>query len=302
MNSDIRKSRIELEGLRALIASQKDLLNTLSKRVDMRESLERDQWESRANVMDAQESLYRERETQVDREGQTQQITSEIHGYESQRAQKLAKFIDDNAQALEIAEGKRDSATLDLVKAKVKSERTRILAPVDGTIQELAVTGVGQIVTSAQQLLTVVPESNAVQVEALVSSEDIGFVQANQRAVIKVDTFPYSIYGTLAGHVANVSRDAVDGDNWQESIPTADDTATPITSSATDATKTPHTRNLVFPIAVALDSSSVSVDGRQVALSPGMTVTVEVVTGHRRIIDYLLSPLREVTANAIKER
>jgi hemolysin D len=139
-------------------------------------------------------------------------------------------------------------------------------------------------------------------VEALVSNVDIGFVRVGQAAAIKIDTFPFGIYGTIPGSVSRVSRDAVDARDAREALPTAAAAATPTEAAGAAATSTPQTQNLVFPVTVLLDRTAMVVDGTSIALSPGMTCEIEIVTGKRRVIDYLLSPLRETSSQAIHER
>ena len=84
-------------------------------------------------------------------------------------------------------------------------------APIAGTIEALAVTTVGQIVKPGQQLMQVVPDKAPLEIEAYVLNSDIGFVRAGESATIKVDTFPYPRYGTIAGKVFKVSKDAISG-------------------------------------------------------------------------------------------
>src|SRR5512142_819738 len=82
-------------------------------------------------------------------------------------------------------------------------------APVDGTVQQLAIHTVGGVVTPAQQLMVVVPADSRLEIEAMVPNKDIGFVRAGQPAEIKVDTFNFTRYGLLHGEVTDVSPDAI---------------------------------------------------------------------------------------------
>ena len=91
-----------------------------------------------------------------------------------------------------------------------------LTAPVDGVVQQLAVHTVGGVVTPAQPLLVVVPSDSRLEIEAMVSNRDIGFVHAGQDAEIKVDTFNFTRYGLLHGEVLSVSQDAVIRDRQQD--------------------------------------------------------------------------------------
>jgi hemolysin D len=94
-----------------------------------------------------------------------------------------------------------------------------------------------------------------------------------------------------------VSRDAVD--DREASALSDPKSSTRPQSSVSDITKN---QNLVFPATIALNKTAITVDGKAIALSPGMAVTVEVLTGKRRALDYILSPLREVASSSGHER
>jgi HlyD family secretion protein len=98
----------------------------------------------------------------------------------------------------------------DLIKAHSKNKRTRLRAPVSGIVQQLAVTTIGQVVSSGQSLMTIVPPDADLEIEAMILNKDVGFVRAGQPAVIKGEAFPVTRYGTIDGTVAKISPDAVD--------------------------------------------------------------------------------------------
>lgn len=116
-------------------------------------------------------------------------------------------------------------------------------------------------------------------------------------AVVKVDAFPFTRYGTVEGRVVRISHDTVFDRDM-----TRMDAATPQGQTASALDATPKTQGLVYPVTVELARSSMPVDGNAAALIPGMSATVEIRTGERRVIDYLLSPLREVVSQAGHER
>jgi hemolysin D len=123
-------------------------------------------------------------------------------------------------------------------------------------------------------LLAVVPEGEALEVEAMVLNKDIGFVREGQQATIKVESFPYTRYGYLEGVVESVSHDAMQDENL----------------------------GLVYQARVRLNKSTLMIDGTKVNLSSGMALSVEIKTGKRRVITYLLSPLQQHAEEAMRER
>ena len=161
------------------------------------------------------------------------------------------------------------------MKASQQTVIQKLTAPIDGMVQQLAVHTVGGVVTSAQHLMVIVPEPHPREIEATVDNQDIGFVTTGQRVQVKVDTFPYARYGTIGGTITTVSRDAVPLDKENR---------------------------LVYAIRVALDRSTVRVGAQDVKLAPGMTVTVDLMTGRRRLIEFFLSPLLRYQQESVRER
>jgi hemolysin D len=145
---------------------------------------------------------------------------------------------------------------------------------VDGRVQELAVFTIGGIVTPAQELMKIAPTGKSVEVEAWVENKDIGFVYPDQIAEIKLESFPFTRYGTIEGKVMTLSDDAV---------PVKD-------------------RGMLYQARVSMDSSVMRVENKLVNISPGMNATVEIKTGKRRVIEYFLSPILKGFGESIRER
>ncbi len=162
----------------------------------------------------------------------------------------------------------------DALRAESHGKLLKLTAPVEGTVQQLTVHTVGGVVPAAQPLMLIVPEENLVEVEAFMENKDIGFVQEGQIAAVKIDAFEYTKYGTATGRVTHVSRDAIQDEK----------------------------RGLIYSVKVTLDRSSLAVEGKDMPLSAGMSVNVEIKTGERRIIEYVLSPLIRHQRESLRER
>lgn len=303
LESKRAESMAQRESLIHTIAAESQLIGTLSQRLSMRQALEEQHWETASNVLDAKEAFDRENTSKADHEGQLLVAEATAASVTRQKVEAIAKFVSENSEALAAAEAKRDDVAQELVKSAEKSARTRIVAPIEGTVQELSVTTLGQVVGRGQQLMVIVPSSAPIEIEALVSNSDIGFIHVGQDVAIKIDTFPYTIFGTVPGKVVTVSRDAIYTADPRQSLPTAEQATEERESSDVTATaSTSKTHDLVFPITVAPNRSTILVGAKDVALSPGMTVQVEILTGRRRVMDYILSPLREIGSEALHER
>lgn len=169
---------------------------------------------------------------------------------------------------------KRQQFTQELNKAQQRSRLTQLTAPVDGTVQQVAVHTEGGVATEAQVLMVIVPKDAEVTAEVVIDNKDIGFVYAGQLATIKLETFPYTRYGTVDATVSSVTADAV-----------ADEK-----------------RGAIFPATLKFSQDSMAVDGKRINLSPGMNITAEIKTGQRRVIDYLLSPVQKTVGESLRER
>lgn len=175
---------------------------------------------------------------------------------------------------LQQADQKIASLSQELTKARYQEDLTTLEAPVDGTVQQLAIHTVGGVVTPAQPLMVIVPQHQPMEVEAMLENKDIGFVHPGQSVTVKVETFTYTKYGTLNGTVVSVSSDAIEDEK----------------------------RGLIYSTKIRLDVDHLNINGQEIKLSPGMAVTAEVKTDQRRVIDYFLSPLQQYSSESIRER
>jgi hemolysin D len=194
------------------------------------------------------------------------------------------------------AQKKVEEFSQDLVKAERKYDEQVLRSPIDGTVQQLAMHTVGGVVTPAQQLMLIVPADSRLEAEAMISNRDIGFINAGQDAEIKIDTFNFTRYGLLRGKVVSISQDAIVKEKPNDKAGAAK------ADGALSDSSEPDGQQLVYSTRVALDQTRMQVDDRLVNLVPGMAVTVEIKTGKRRIIEYLMSPLLRYKQESIRER
>ena len=284
--------------LTASTEAREKLIKLAKERVDMRTTLNDQGSLSRALVIEVLSQYENQITTQVSEKGQLIETEAAFRTVESKVAELLGQFISDQTGKLAEAERKADHLAQDLIKATAKSDRSTLKSPITGTVQQLAVSTVGQVVASGQSLMTIVPVDAPIEIEAMIQNQDIGFVNPGQDAVIKIDAFPFTRFGSINGKVQRVSRDAVEERDAQ-AMADPMTAARPGGAQAGAGQKGP---SLVFPASIRLDHNVITVDGKDIPLSPGMTVTVEILTGSRRAIDYVLSPLREVTASTARER
>jgi hemolysin D len=287
------------EGNRAAVAANIEKLTKsipmLEDRLKTRKYLSDKQYGSRLDTLAAEQDLVEHQQELEVQKGRLAEATAGVAALKEQRAQAEAEFQHKVLDALSQAEQKADSLEQQVVQANKKFRLQTLTAPVAGTAQQLAVHTEGGVVTPAQALLAIVPADSKLEIEAMVPNRDIGFVREGQEAEIKVDTFNFTKYGFLHGKVLSVSQDAI---TQNKPAAQADKSA----PGAEHESSEPKGQELVYAARVSLDKSQMLVDGRQVNLSPGMAVTVEIRTGSRRVIEYLLSPLFRHKEEALHER
>jgi hemolysin D len=298
------KQRLEKEAtvkeLEGSIAAQTRLIETLRERVALRQQLIDKNVGTRTAMIDAMQGL-REGETQLAGYiGKRDEALAAVGSIESERAAKIEAFLADNTRKMAEANRLADEKEADRTKARVKLDHMTLRAPVNGVVHALAVTSLGQVVTTGQELMHIVPANTPLEIQAYVSNEDIGFVSPGQPAVVKVDAFPFARYGTVDATVSEIAQDAIPADTANREL--ADQTKL---GSQADRNLTPTAQpmtNLVFEAKLRPSATTISINDKDLPLSPGMTVSVEIRTGTRRIINYVFSPLVEVAGKAMKER
>ena len=162
-----------------------------------------------------------------------------------------------------------------ILGASERVKQTEIHSPVDGIVNTLEVNTIGAFVQPGAVIAGIVPTSETLLVEARVSPKDVAFIQANQRALIKITAYDFSIFGGIGGKVANVSAD-----------------------SLVDA----NTGEAYYQVRVATDQATLESKGKSYAIIPGMVCSVEIMTGRKTILHYLLKPFNKARDEALRER
>ncbi len=208
--------------------------------------------------------------------GQNQQVLqSQSALSQLQNQSQTNRAETNNAFYTEIMTAEKRIAEIEnnLVRAKQVLAQTDLTAPVDGTVLTLATKTVGGVVSASEKVAEIVPEKAPLYVDATLENQDIGFVKSGQRVVVKVATYPFQRYGYLEGEVETISPDAV-----------ADEK-----------------KGLVYKAKIKLTGDTSSKQ-TQLNLLPGMSVSAEITTGQRRIIEFFLDPLMTHVDGSLKVR
>ena len=297
--SEIERQRGQKEAERATtsasVAKLEATIPVLQERVDIRKGLVEKALASKVLYLSEYQELVAMQQDLLLQKSRLREADAAIALLKETKDKTAAEYRRATYDALAKAEQKVASAAQEVVKADRRTKLQRLTAPVDGVVQQLAVHTVGGVVTPAQALAVLVPSESQLEIEAMLSNRDIGFVHPGQKAEIKVDTFNFTRYGLLHGDVLSVSTDAITRDRSQAG-------SNERTSGAAQSSSEPKGQELEYAARVSLDQTHMQVEDKLVKLGPGMAVTVEIKTGRRRIISYLLSPLARSRHEALRER
>jgi hemolysin D len=279
----------------ATIGKLEATIPVVQQRLNIHQTLYDKQLGSKLAYLESLQLLVEQQKDLVVQKSRYQEAEAAVAALIETRAQTIAEFRRTLLDELNKAAAKAAGLAQDVVKAEQRTKLQMLTAPVDGVVQQLAVHTVGGVVTPAQALLVLVPVDNYLELEAMVSNRDIGFVHAGQDAEIKVDTFPFTRYGLLHGKVLSVSQDAITRDKPADK---ANEKAPGAEASRSEA----KDQEPAYAARISLDRTQMQVGGKLVNLGFGMVVTVEIKTGSRTVLSYLLSPILRYKQESLRER
>lgn len=274
LEAEISRRRAELQATLDQVAKLEQTAPIARQRAQDYQRLVKENFISRHGYLEREQARIEQEQDLAASRSKVTEIRAALMEAQRQQNTLAAEIRSQLLDQLNLATQKAASLEQELVKAEQRNRLMTLTAPVAGTVQQLAVTTVGGVVTPAQPLMVIVPRENVLEVEAMLPNKDIGFVNAGQDAEIKIETFPYTRYGTLHGTITQVSSDAIQDEK----------------------------RGLIYSTRVKLARDTLRVENKTVRLTPGMAVTVEIKTGTRRVIEYFLSPLMQATSESIRER
>jgi len=274
LQAELQVNLMQQQGDQQDLAALQSLKHNIDQRLKAKRSLAASKAIAKVELLEQEKELLEINRTISTLAAQTQILIAQHSSINEQIDSLLAQKRRQYYQALNQVEVDLTQVEQELIKSQERLRRQTLRSPVDGIVQQLSIHTLGGVVTPAQALMVIVPAQAYLEAEVKVLNKDIGFVLAGQHVEIKVDSFPFTKYGTIKGELLYISQDAVQDEQL----------------------------GLVFPARVKLARSDILVDDAQVALGAGMTVMAEIKTGNRRVIEYLLSPLQQYQSEALRER
>ncbi|MEW5009279.1 MAG: HlyD family type I secretion periplasmic adaptor subunit [Cycloclasticus sp.] len=273
IESQIKQKLSELDRQKNQITSQKKEVVLLEKQVKMRRTLVKKFIVSESELLSKQSDLAAAQSKLASiKDGA---LTAEIALKEARERQREVSSLQQKDLKLEASDVTAQLAELgdSLIREEDKLKRLQVRAPVSGIIQGLSITGINEVVKPGATIMQVVPVNDDLIVEARVLPSEVGYIQIGQTADVKVDSYDSSRFGSISGVVKQLSP-----------------------STYLDEEANPYYR-----VKIELAQSYVGGNPGQMRVIPGMTVTVDIITGSKTIMEYLIKPVSRGFSSAFKE-
>ena len=164
-----------------------------------------------------------------------------------------------------------------IISEQDKLEKTIIKSPVNGFVKTININTIGGVVKSGQDLIEIVPQSDTLLVEAKIDPKDIAFINPSLKAIVKITAYDFSIYGGLDGQIVEISADSI-------------------------VDKESKDQKSYYKVMVKTDKNYLEKDGKKLPIIPGMIANVDIVTGQKTILDFILKPILKTKQNSLHER
>ncbi len=180
----------------------------------------------------------------------------------------------------DLSKSRGDLAVLEesIKSARDKVRRTELRSPVNGIINKINVTTIGAVVQPGANIMDIVPMDDTLLVEGRIRPQDIAFIRPQQDAIVKITAYDSSVYGSLKGKVERISADAIEDKGERGE------------------------KETFYRVIVRTDKNYLGTPEQPLPIIPGMVATVEVLTGEKSVLDYLIKPARMLRDEALRER
>jgi hemolysin D len=274
LHSEQAKQRAEQAMTEAEVTKKQRVLPVLKERVDAYDILRQKEYGSKLQYLEYKQYLIEQEQDLIVHQARLKQQQAAIQSIQNQIESLVSEQWKNNLNQLQETQLEIAGLQQELIKATQRNQQLELTSPITGQVQQLAVHTIGGVVTPAQPLMVIVPEQSQLEVEAMLLNRDIGFVHEGQKAQVKIDTFNFTKYGLIDAEITSISDDAIQDENF----------------------------GLVYTARIKLHQDELQIGDKWVKLSPGMSVTAEVKTGKRRLIEYFLSPLLRYKQESVRER
>lgn len=275
LNDEVSQRRQQVSAIDTKIKSARSLIGTAQKRLDNLIKLRAAGGAGENEVLEAQQQVQQFQADIENAQAERPAATASLQAAESKMAEAVATYRAQAAQ--EQAKHQSDLYTVreSMKDASAKVRRTEVLSPVHGTVKDIKIRTIGGVIQPAEDIMEIVPIEDNLLIEAQIRPQDRGFIAPGQPAKIKITAYDFSIYGGLDGVVEDISADAIENEK----------------------------KELYFRVRLRTDKSFLmGKQGEELPIIPGMTASVDILTGKKTVLQYLLKPILKAREEALTER
>ncbi|WP_374376216.1 HlyD family type I secretion periplasmic adaptor subunit [Dongia sp.] len=275
LNDDVNQRQQQIRAIDTKIKSARSLIGTAQKRLDNLIKLRAAGGAGENEVLEAQQQVQQFQADIENAQAERPGAVAALEGAQSKREEAVATYRAQAAQ--ELAKHQSDLATVreSMKDAGAKVRRTEVTSPVNGTVKDIKIRTIGGVIQPAQDIMEIVPIEDNLLIEAQIRPQDRGFIAPGQPAKVKITAYDFSIYGGLDGVVEDISADAIENEK----------------------------KELYFRVRLRTDKSYlVGKEGENLPIIPGMTASVDILTGKKTVLEYLLKPILKAREQALTER
>jgi len=275
LQDTVQQKTEELRSIDVKVSTAQASLALAQKRADMLLKVYNSGAGSEADYLTAQQEVQRNLTDIANSNASRPAARAELQAAQSAAREKTATFNADTSTELAKQRADLASVTQLLAGSNTKVGHQVLRSPVHGTVKEIKIRTVGGVAQPAQEIMEIVPIEDTLLIEAQIRPQDRGFLAPNQHAKVKITAYDYSIYGGLDAKVEDISADAIENEK----------------------------KETFFRVRLRTDKNYlIGKQGEQLPIIPGMTATVDILTGKRTVLEYLLKPILKARQTAFTER
>ena len=200
-----------------------------------------------------------------------------IEESKSKIEEKLSQFKSEASKELQTVEADLKKIEARLVSDNDKLNKTIVRSPVDGIVKLIHINTIGGVVKSGDNLVEIVPDSDILIIETKIDPKDIAFINPTQKAIVKITAYDFSIYGALEGKIVDISADSIEDKASKDNKP-------------------------YYKVIVKTNKNFLEKDGKILPIIPGMIANVDIITGKKTVMDFLLKPIIKAKRESFHER
>lgn len=275
LNDEVAQRQQEVRAIDTKIKSARSLIGTAQKRLDNLIKLRAAGGAGENEVLEGQQQVQQFQADIENAQAERPAATAALQAAQSKMAEAVQTYRAQAAQEISKHQTDLSTVTESMKDAGAKVRRTEVLSPVKGTVKDIKIRTIGGVIQPAQDIMEIVPIEDNLLIEANIRPQDRGFIAPGQPAKVKITAYDFSIYGGLDGQVEDISADAIENEK----------------------------KELYFRVRLRTDRNFlIGKEGQDLPIIPGMTASVDILTGKKTVLEYLLKPILKAREQALTER